>query len=259
MKETPTVSVITPFYNSEKFLEETIQSIINQTYPNWELLLINDASKDNSQIIAEKYCAKDNRIKIFKLEKNSGAGVARNTGIQSAKGRYIAFLDADDVWMPQKLETQLNFMDKHKINLCYSSYLLMNEQGNHLAKMVEALPELSYNKLLKSNYIGNLTGIYNVEALGKIYSPEIRKRQDWALLLKILKIEKTALGIKEPLAIYRERKNSISQNKWALLKYNFAVYNAVLGYNKAKSCLMMLVFLREHFFVKSRQVKSFTH
>lgn len=256
MKETPLVSVITPFYNSEKFLEETIQSVIKQTFPHWELFLVNDFSTDKSQDIAEKHCATDSRVHLIKLEKNSGVGVARNIGTQHAKGKYIAFLDADDVWMPRKLETQLKFMDKHQINLCFSSYLLMDEQGNQLGKVIEALPQLSYRKLLKSNYIGNLTGIYDAEVLGKVYSPEIRKRQDWGLWLKILKNEKTALGIKEPLAIYRIRKNSISQNKSALLKYNYVVYNEVLGYNKIKSFLMMFVFLYEHFFVKSNQIKS---
>jgi teichuronic acid biosynthesis glycosyltransferase TuaG len=256
MKDAPKVSVITPFYNSEKFLEETIQSVINQTFSHWELLLVNDSSTDNSRNIAEKYCAADSRIQLINLKKNSGAGIARNNGTQNAKGKYIAFLDADDVWLPHKLETQLEFMEKHQVNLCFSSYLLMDEQGNQMGKMIEALQELSYQKLLKSNYIGNLTGIYNAEVLGKIYSPEIRKRQDWALWLKILKSEKVALGIKESLAIYRLRNDSISQNKLALLKYNFAVYNEVLGYNKPKSCLKMLGFLWEHFFVKSKQLKS---
>lgn len=259
MRVAPTVSVITPFYNSEKFLEETIQSVINQTFSHWELLLVNDSSTDNSRDIAEKYCAVDSQIELINLDKNSGAGIARNIGVQSAKGKYIAFLDADDLWLPHKLETQLNFMEKHQANLCFSSYLLMDEQGNQLGKMIEALPELSYQKLLKSNYIGNLTGIYNAEVFDKIYSPEIRKRQDWALWLKILKFEKVALGINEPLAIYRLRNDSISQNKSALFKYNFAVYNKILGYNKAKSCLMMLGFLWEHFFVKSKQLKSVTH
>jgi teichuronic acid biosynthesis glycosyltransferase TuaG len=256
MENTPLISVITPFYNSEKFLDQTIQSVVNQTYSQWELLLVNDASIDNSKNIAEKYSAADSRIQLINLNKNSGAGVARNSGTQMAKGKYIAFLDADDVWLPHKLETQLEFMEKHQANLCFSSYLLMDEQGNQLGKMIEALSELSYQKLLKSNYIGNLTGIYNAEVLGKICSPEIRKRQDWALWLKILKSEKVAMGIKEPLAVYRLREDSISQNKSALIKYNFAVYNNVLGYNKPKSCLMMLVFLWEHFFVKSKQLKS---
>jgi teichuronic acid biosynthesis glycosyltransferase TuaG len=259
MKTSPLISVITPFYNSEKFLEKTIQSVINQTFSHWELLLVNDSSTDNSRNIAEKYCAADKRIQLINLDKNSGAGIARNIGTHNAKGKYISFLDADDLWMPHKLKTQLDFMQQHKINLCFSSYLLMDEQGSQLGKIVETLDELSYKKLLKSNYIGNLTGIYNAEVLGKIYSPEIRKRQDWALWLKILKTERTALGIKEPLAIYRVRKNSISQNKSALLRYNFAVYNEVLGHNKLKSGLMMLVFLWEHFFVKSKQIKSVVH
>lgn len=256
MENTPEVSVITPFYNSEKFLNETILSVINQTYTNWELLLIDDASTDQSPAIAKSFTDSDTRIKLFSHSENFGAGIARNTGIENASGKYIAFLDADDSWLPRKLEKQLAFMQKNNLNLCYSSYLLMDEAGNKTGKMIEALPKLTYQKLLKANYIGNLTGIYNAENLGKIYAAKIRKRQDWALWLKILKTEKETLSIQEPLAVYRVRKNSISQNKWRLLYYNFLVYHKVLGYNKFLSSLKMLIFLWEQFFVKTKQIKS---
>lgn len=254
MENTPDVSVITPFYNSEKFLKESILSVVNQTFANWELLLIDDASTDQSQSIAKSFTDSDPRIKLITQSENFGAGIARNTGVENALGKYIAFLDADDSWLPQKLEKQLAFMQKNSLNLCFSSYLLMDEAGNKTGKMIEALPKLTYQKLLKANYIGNLTGIYNAEKLGKMYAPKIRKRQDWALWLKILKTEKEALSIQEPLAIYRVRKNSISQNKWSLLRYNFSVYHKVLGYNRFLSSLKMLTFLWEQFFVKSKQI-----
>ncbi len=255
MKTSPIVSVVTPVYNAANFLEETIQSVLNQTYPHWELILIDDCSSDGSFEIAKAYSTDDFRIKCFQLSENQGAGIARNFGIKEAKGTFIAFLDADDLWFPEKLQKQVDFMINNNCNICFSSYQLMNEDGTLQSKIVEALDLLSYNKLLKSNYIGNLTGIYNTETLGKIYAPVIRKRQDWALWLTALKIEKEALGIKEPLAYYRVRKNSISENKMGLLKYNYAVYNKVLGFSTLKSLFLMGMFLWEHFFVKSKQIK----
>lgn len=134
----------------------------------------------------------------------------------------------------------------------------MNEDTSLQHKIVEALPNLTYKKLLKSNYIGNFTGIYNAATLGKIYAPVIRKRQDWATWLSALKLENKAMGIQEPLAFYRVRKNSISKNKTSLLKYNYAVYKKVLGLSTLKSIFMMTIFLWEHFFVKSKQIKVLT-
>lgn len=256
MNSSPLVSVVTPVYNAALFLEETILSVINQTYPHWELILVDDCSTDASFEIAKAYSEKDSRIKSFKLTSNQGAGVSRNFGIKEASGSYIGFLDADDLWTPEKLQKQLDFMTKNNCTICYSSYQLMNEDGSLQPKIIEALPKLTFKKLLKSNYIGNLTGIYNVTALGKIYAPVIRKRQDWALWLTALNTDNKAMGIKEPLAYYRIRENSISKNKTALLKYNYAVYNKVLGFSTFKSLFMMVVFLWEHFFVKSKQEKS---
>ncbi len=255
MTSSPLVSVVTPVYNAALFLEETIRSVINQTYPHWELILVDDCSTDGSYEIANAYSEKDSRIKSLQLTENKGAGISRNFGIKEATGTYIAFLDADDLWIPEKLQTQLDFMTKNNCNICYSSYQLMNEDGSLQPKIVQALPNLTFKKLLKSNYIGNLTGIYNAAALGKIYAPVIRKRQDWALWLKALKIENKAMGIKEPLAFYRVRKNSISKNKTGLLKYNYTVYHKVLGLNTLNSLFMMMIFLWEQFFVKSRQIK----
>ncbi len=256
MESSPLISVVTPVYNAALFLEESIQSVLNQTYPHWELILVDDCSTDASFEIANAYSKKDSRIKSFQLPQNQGAGVSRNFGIKEASGNFIAFLDADDLWLPEKLQIQLNFMMNNNCNICYSSYQLMTEDGSLQPKLIEALPKLTFKKLLKSNYIGNLTGIYNATALGKIYAPVIRKRQDWALWLLALKIDNKALGMKETLAYYRIRENSISKNKTGLLKYNFAVYNKVLGYNTLKSLFMMVVFLWEHFFVKSKQEKS---
>ena len=174
-----------------------------------------------------------------------------------ATGDYIAFLDADDLWKPDKLEKQLAFMKAQKCDVCFSSYELINEKGELLNKKVKALNMLSYNKLLKSNYVGNLTGLYNVQALGKITSPNLRKRQDWVLWLETIKKSgKPAKGMQESLACYRVRDNSMSSNKFNLLKHNYLVYRKGLGFSTLKSGYYMLIFLREHFFVKSKQIIS---
>ncbi|TVZ26291.1 hypothetical protein JM83_1245 [Gillisia sp. Hel_I_86] len=256
MEELPLVSVIMPAYNSAAYIADAIQSVLQQTHLNWELLIIDDASEDLTISVVNKFQLADPRIQLFQNKSNLGAGVSRNVGIKAAQGAYIAFLDADDLWLPKKLETQLQFMKSHNLAMTFSSYYLVDESGQELPKKVQALPVLYYKKLLKSNYVGNLTGIYSVGKLGKIYSPTLRKRQDWALWLTILKKIESTKGISEPLAKYRIRENSISNNKTALLKYNFLIYSEFLKYNKLKSLLRMGVFLKEHFFVKKKQVVS---
>ncbi len=249
----PLVSVITPTYNAELFISATIESVCAQTYTNWELVIVDDASSDTTVDILKKYAAADDRIKFHTLETNSGAAIARNTAIEKASGRYIAFLDADDLWMPEKLSKQVAFMQEKDIQVCFSSYELMDETGKSLGKMVKALPKVDFSKMLKSNYVGNLTGIYNAEALGKVYMPNIRKRQDWALWLTLIKKVGYAHGIEEPLAKYRLRENSISSNKLNLLKYNYTIYRKALKFGAFKSSLYLIRFLIEHFFIKPQQ------
>jgi len=250
------VSVITPFYNAEKYLAESIESVVSQTYTVWELLLIDDCSTDKSAAIALKFAQADARIKLITLEQNSGAGVARNKGIEQAKGNKIAFLDADDRWKPNKLTTQVQFMEKNKVSICYSSYNLINESGKLLGKEVKALPVVHFKKLLRANYIGNLTGIYDVEELGKTYASVSRKRQDWALWLDLVKKAGSAYGLSESLACYRVRNDSISSNKWTILRYNFAVYHRHLKYSSLKSMYLILRFLWEQLLIKPRQIKK---
>lgn len=253
----PLVSIITPMYNSEKFILKTIESIVNQTYTNWELILIDDGSTDNTIKIVEDFKSKYANIKLLQNDTNLGAAKSRNKAILEAKGDYIAFLDADDVWKPNKLEVQIQFMQTHNCDVSFSSYEQIDENGKPLYKLVQALPKLTYNKYLKTNYIGNLTGMYNAKALGKITSPDLRKRQDWLLwLAAIKKSGKSALGIQESLAYYRVRDNSISSNKIEMLKYNYLVYKKGLGFSTIKSLYRMLIFLWEQFMVKSKLIVS---
>ena len=250
------VSIIMPAYNAAAFIAESIRSVQQQTFKNWELLVIDDASQDGTSEIVETLRAEDSRIKLHVLPTNQGAGFSRNIGIKAATGKYISFLDADDLWKTQKLEKQLQVMQQEDVQVCFSSYELMDEEGKKLQYKIRALKNLSFKKLKKANYIGNLTGMYNAAALGKIYCPLIRKRQDWGLWL--LAVEKTgfARGIEEPLATYRVRQNSISGNKIEMLQYNYRVYREVLGYSSQKSLFWMLLFLWEQLVVKRRQKVS---
>ena len=251
----PLVSIVMPAHNVCAFIAESIRSIQAQTYPHWELLIIDDASGDNTFEIAQRFQKMDPRIKPVKLPTNQGAGFARNIGIKASEGAYISFLDADDIWLPFKLQKQLQFMQKNNLQVTYSSYELIDEQSESLNLVVKALKRLSPQKILKANYVGNLTGIYHAASLGKVYCPPIRKRQDWALWIQAIRKAKGALGMEEVLAQYRVRKNSLSGNKMEMLRYNYTVYRKVLGYSGFRSSVLFIQFLFEQFFVKSRQTE----
>jgi len=224
--ENSLVSIITPSYKSERFISQTIDSVLSQTYQNWEMIIVDDVSPDNSNEIIEEYCKKDNRIKLIKLEKNSGPAVARNRAIEEAKGRYMAFLDADDLWMPQKLEKQLDFLSKNDLAFTYSSYDLMDEAGIDLGNFMTK-ETISYEGMLKTCSVGCLTAIYDAERLGKVYMPLIRKRQDYGLWLKLLKEIGFTKGMTESLATYRILENSVSSNKFKAAQYQWKIYREV--------------------------------
>lgn len=243
------VSIITPTYNSLSFLGETIKSIINQTYANWELIITDDCSTDGTWEYIETLPELDTRIKVFRLEKNSGAGIARNNSIKHAKGRYIAFCDSDDQWTQDKLENQLKFMSQNDLALSFSNYQIINESGQIIGDVIS--PEkVTYQTMLKNNYIGCLTAMYDTQKVGKVYMPEIRKRQDWALWLSILKKVPFALSIQESLAIYRDRSKSISSNKFDLIKYNWNIYRNVENFSILKSTFYLIQFI--FFYLKKK-------
>lgn len=229
------VSIITPSYNSSQFIQETIDSVLSQAYVNWEMIIVDDVSTDNSIEIINQYIKNDSRIKLIQLENNSGAAVARNTAIENAKGKYIAFLDSDDIWKKDKLEKQIKFMQNYDSSFSYSAYDLINEEGKSLNTIKDPLTNLTYYELLKENQIGCLTAIYDQEKLGKIYMPLIRKRQDFGLWLNILKKIDHADKIDESLAVYRIRKDSISSNKIDLIKYNYELFNTHQKLSKIKA------------------------
>ncbi|WP_425659645.1 glycosyltransferase family 2 protein [Tenacibaculum ascidiaceicola] len=217
------VSIITPTYNSEKFISETIKAIQNQTYTNWELLITDDCSTDDTFKVVKIYADKDSRIKFFQLKTNLGAGIARNNSIKEATGRFIAFCDSDDVWREDKLERQVAFMLKNDLFFTYSAYQKMNEKGDK-GSVVYPPKITTFKSLLKTCTIGCLTAVYDAEKLGKRYMPIIRKRQDYGLWLTIFKDIKYTKGIHdEALAYYRVRSNSVSSNKFKAAKYHYRV------------------------------------
>lgn len=254
MQDYGLVSVITPSYNCAAHIGKTIESIQAQTYSNWELLITDDCSTDESCSIIEDYVRKDNRIKLFALDKNSGAGVARNNSIKKASGRFIAFCDSDDRWYPQKLEKQLSFMLEKDCALSYTSYDVTDETGK-LTGFVRCLQHITYAQIIRDDGIGCLTAIYDAAKIGKFYMPDVRKRQDWCLWISIIKQTRHAYGLDESLALYLVRKGSISSNKLKLIKHNFNVYNLILGYNKIVSFLLLFGYFMPYYIYKKLKQK----
>ncbi|MDC7995014.1 glycosyltransferase family 2 protein [Altibacter sp. HG106] len=257
MASKPLISVITPLYNSAHTIAETLQSVQAQTYAHWEHIIVDDASTDGSEAIVQTFTANDERVTLISLNTNSGSGYCRNRGTETAKGDYIAFLDADDLWHPEKLERQLHFMKDHSCAVSYTSYLHIDPAGHPTGTRIVARPTLSYCEQHSNNYIGNLTGMYEVAALGKIEAPLLRKRQDWALWLEaIQRSGGPALGLQEDLAYYRTGSKSLSANKWKLIKYNYLFYKQHLGYGTLKSVYYLLRFFWEYFLVRPRYIQK---
>lgn len=224
MQTKPLVTVITPTYNAERFIGQTIESVLMQSYENWEMIICDDCSTDGTVTIVEEYMKKDSRLKLIKLKENSGAAVTRNTAINEAKGRFIAFLDSDDMWLPQKLEKQVEFMLKKDIAFSFTAYEVINDDGSSTSKVVSVPKEVDYHYLLKNTIIGCLTVMLDREKLGIIQMPTYRTRQDFALWLSILKKGYKAYGLKECLAKYRKTAGSISRNKVKAAKQNWIIY-----------------------------------
>ena len=233
------VSIITTLYNSSDFIARTIDSVLSQTYTNWEMVITDDCSTDNGLDIVCKYAEKDKRIRILRLDNNFGPGVSRNNSIMNANGQYIAFLDSDDMWLPDKLEKQLALMERTGCGIIYSSYFTCDE-NDQITGVVKCRRRIPYWRIVCDNAIGFLTLIYDRKVTGLAMMPEIRKRQDWGLNIQLLKKCKVSYGVREPLAMYRVRKGSVSRDKFSLVKYNIAIYREVLGYSKIRAVLTFL-------------------
>lgn len=222
------VSIITPNYNCKRFIAETIESVLSQSYQNWEMLIQDDCSNDGSYELALEYEKRDPRIKVQRNSKNSGAAVTRNNAIERSQGEWLAFLDSDDLWYPDKLERQLRWMNDNKTDFSFTEYELIDENNNPLNLIANVTDKLTYRKLMRVGWPGCLTVMYRQDTANKVYGPDISKNNDTALFLKVLK-HTEGRGIPLILAKYRIRKGSISRNKLKVIKPYVRVINEFEG------------------------------
>jgi glycosyltransferase involved in cell wall biosynthesis len=221
------VSVVMPMHNSERFIKESIESVLAQTYAHWELLIVDDASTDNSLAIASQYAAEDERIHLLRNTKHIKMPSApRNAGVQAAKGQYIAFLDSDDLWFPQKLEQQLPFFKDNRTAIVFSNYEKIDELSTRANRVISAPRQATYKSLLKGNIIGNLTGIYDTGKVGKANIKDIH-HEDYVMWLSILKKGYIARNTETTLAAYRVSSQSVSSNKLKVIKWQWDIYRNV--------------------------------
>ncbi|WP_273161340.1 glycosyltransferase family 2 protein [Bacteroides fluxus] len=223
------VSIIMPSYNASQFVTESINSVLLQTYLNWELLVVDDCSKDDSVRIVQKFVDIDQRVRLFPLEKNVGAAAARNVAIGQAKGQYIAFLDSDDVWNEDKLEKQLAFMKQNSYAFVFSDYYVMEEDGRKTGNIVRVPISLTYHQYLRNTIIGCLTVMIDRKQTGDFRMPLIKSSHDMALWLLIMKRGFKAYGLKEVLAGYRLVSTSNTAKKWKAAKDVWKVYRKIEG------------------------------
>lgn len=249
------VSIIMPSYNTGKFIKKTINSVIAQTYSNWELIIVDDCSTDNTDEIVKSI--NDNRIIYLKNETNSGAAISRNKALKEAKGRWIAFLDSDDLWKKDKLEKQINFMKKNNYYFSYTNYIEIDENGNPNGKRITGPKKITKTGMFNYCWPGCLTVMYDVEKIGLIQIEDIKKNNDYAMWLKACTKADCYL-LDEELAMYRKRNGSISNHSYmSLIKWHYKLYreaehqniiyslfntcrNMVFGiYKKKKYCIKL--------------------
>lgn len=239
----PLVSIITPSYNSENYISQTIQSVQSQTMKDWEMIIIDDHSQDFTYDICLQFSEIDSRIKVFKQKTGlKGAAHARNTAIEKANGRYIAFLDSDDLWIPDKLSIQLSFMAERKSAFSFSRYQHIDPDGKLLRQAAKVPNTLTYSDLLRTCPIGCLTAIYDAGLLGKQYMPDLDKGQDYALWLQILKKTPVAHGIDAILGQYRTGRPSLSSNKISKALSIWKLYREIENLSFPNSLYHMGVF-----------------
>ncbi|UJH89863.1 glycosyltransferase family 2 protein [Antarcticibacterium sp. 1MA-6-2] len=236
----PLISIVTPTFNSEKYIKETISSIFNQTYQNWELLIIDDCSLDKTVSYIKEFSQKDKRVTLFQNEVNSGPAVSRNKGIKAATGDFLTFLDGDDIWFPSFLENSLNACQNNNYEFVFASYRRLDESLQPLLSDFIVPDKVKYQDVLKACPIPCLTAFLDIKRIGKYYMPIMNKRQDWGLWLAILKEVDFAYGIQEPLAAYRMRKDSVSRSKRKLIPYVWQIYREVENFSIIKSSYYFL-------------------
>lgn len=216
------VSIIMPSYNSAKFVRETIESVLLQTYTNWELIIVDDCSDDNTDEIIAGFC--DKRIHYLKNERNSGAAVSRNRALREARGRWIAFLDSDDLWLPKKLEKQIRFMEENSYHFSYTNYVEINEDSVPNGRRITGPKKISKTGMYNYCWIGCLTVMYDANIVGLIQIEDIKKNNDYAMWLKVIRKADCYL-LADELAKYRKRTGSISDHSYVkLVKWHYRLY-----------------------------------
>lgn len=229
----PEVSIITPVFNSSKFLEETITSVLNQTFTDWEWMITDDKSTDNSVEIIQKI--NDSRIQLILSDKNGGAGHARNLSLKQASGRFITFLDADDFWEPNFLEEMISFMKKENTELAYSNYARCNANLNPVIDDFKADKPVTFDNLLKTCRLSLLSSMYDSQRVGKEYFPEGSKREDHVMWLNLLKKIPVGKPLPKTMAKYRMHQSSISRKKSNIVKDQYLVYKDYMNFSTVKS------------------------
>ena len=228
------VSIIVPVYNAGAYIEETIRMVEKQTYQEWELILVDDCSLDNSKAVIEEYLQKRNsleegmrrqEIRLLVKQQNEGAAMARNTGMEAAKGRYIAFLDADDIWLSEKLSKEMTFMEKQQASFVFSAYEFGDENAKGTGKIVHVPEKLTYRRALSRTVIFTTTVLLDRKKIpAELLSMPNVKSEDTAFWWKLLKNGIVACGLDEVLAIYRRPAKSLSSNKWEAIKRIWNLY-----------------------------------
>lgn len=249
------VSIIMPSYNTAKYIAETVQSVLAQTYQDWELIIVDDCSTDDTDEVVKPFLS-DSRIRYLKNEKNSGAAVSRNWALREAKGKWIAFLDSDDLWMPEKLEKQIAFMEENGYHFSYTDYVEIDETSKPNGKRVTGPKKITKAGMFDYCWPGCLTVMYDSEAVGLVQIADIKKNNDYAMWLKVCKKADCYL-LDEPLAKYRKRAGSISNHGYmALIKWHYKLFREAENQNPVSSTVLTIRNLLFGVFKKIKYVKG---
>ena len=234
------VSIVMPFFNAERYIKDSIKSVMCQSYTNWELILINDQSSDSSLRIVREFAEQDSRLVLIDLEKNAGPANARNVGLKASNGQYVAFLDSDDKWMADKLKIQMILLKEEGQQLSYSGYYIIDHLSNRVKKYMPPA-SLDFNELLKSNFIGNLTGILERE-LALSIGFENEGHEDYIFWLKALTQVGRVKGVQQYLGEYRQSGDGISHNKFRTLQWQWKIYRKYANQSFWKSLMLMFFY-----------------
>lgn len=254
MDKEPLISIITPNYNCATYIAQTIESVIAQTYQNWEMLIQDDCSTDGSLEIAQSYAQKDSRIKVESNKSNVGAANSRNNAIRRSQGTYLSFLDSDDLWIPTKLEEQIKFMQTNNCDFCYARYEHINKKGKSMLIQAKAIKHLTYNKLLFHCWTGCLTVIYKQDLSDKIYGPVLKNCNDHGLFLRVMPRIKNAMGMDKCLGLYRIREGGISRKKTGKLSSFYKLFHDHEGINYLLATFFLITQILVKKFYKYRKI-----